>query len=332
MENINQENPEFAFNSGDAPNEIAENHAPNNPPWGSLAAILLWVASVFLIGFFQTIFVVPYAVSQNISFGDKAHLASFLTSDPKAIILTVVAVFPAHMLTLGLAWLVVTKFNRFSFRKMLGWKLGGFKWWHLILLLLVVFLLLLTTTSIFGQQDNDFVKMLRSSRTVVFIVAILATFSAPIVEEVVYRGVLYSAFQKTMGTPIGTGLQYIGGFSFFASSFARLRKVNLLRSLKSAIETVQRYFHIHLAVFLVTAVFAIVHYPQYWGDYSTLITLTFLSLVITLIRVKTNNLLPCIIFHFVVNGIQSVLLILQPYLPESLDATKPAEAFYYFIQ
>src|SRR5262249_875457 len=39
----------------------------------------------------------------------------------------------------------------------------------------------------------------RTSQAVVYLVAFLATFTAPIVEEVVYRGILYSAFQRTIG-------------------------------------------------------------------------------------------------------------------------------------
>ena len=172
---------------------------------------------------------------------------------------------------------------------MLGWEWGGYKWWQTTLifigLMASVFIVAAVATSIFGEQDNDFLKMLRSSRYVVFLVAIIATFSAPIVEEVVYRGVLYSSLQKALNVP--------------------------------------------MAVFLVTLVFAVVHFPQYWGSHATLIALTFLSLLITMIRVKTNNLLPCIVFHFVVNGIQSILLVLQPYLPETLNTTKKVEAFFF---
>jgi membrane protease YdiL (CAAX protease family) len=39
-----------------------------------------------------------------------------------------------------------------------------------------------------------------------------------------------------------------------------------------------------------------------------------LSLALTLIRARTGNLLPCIVLHTVFNGIQSLLLILQPYI------------------
>ncbi len=243
-------------------------------------AVFVWLVSFILIAVIPMLFLLPYLASQNINFSDSEKLVEFSTNDPTALLLQIGAVIPAHLLTLFLAWMVITNFRKYSFTEMLGWKWGGFKWWHTILLLISVFGLAFAMVSIFGEQDNDLMKILRSSRAMVFLVAIMATFSAPIVEEVVYRGVLYSAFQRTFNVPI--------------------------------------------AVFLVTLVFAGVHFPQYWGDYSTLITLTFLSLLITLIRVKTDNLLPCIFFHFVINGLQSILLILQPYLPESLTEVKPA--------
>ncbi len=231
---------------------------------------------------------ISYLLSQKIDLSNQQQLVDFAQNDVTSIMVQIGAIIPAHIITLVLAWIIVTRFNTYSFKEMLGAKWGGFKWWHAFLLLLGVFSLGLATNTIFGQQDNELLRLLRSSRYVVFLVAFMATFSAPIVEEIVYRGVLYSAFQRTFG--------------------------------------------VLFAIIMVTFVFALVHFPQYWGDYSTLITLTFLSLVITLIRVKTDNLLPCIAFHFLINGIQSLVLVFQPYLPESLDATKPAEAAFVVVQ
>ncbi len=288
MENINPEAPENSFDSREEDELIEEVYSPNNPPWNSGVALLLWLASVALIVFVPAAFLIPYLLSQKIDLSNQQQLVDFAQNDVTSIMVQIGAIIPAHIITLVLAWFIVTRFNTYSFKEMLGTKWGGFKWWHAILLFFGVLALGLATTSIFGQQDNELLRLLRSSRYVVFLVAFMATFSAPIVEEVVYRGVLYSAFQRTFG--------------------------------------------VVFAIILVTFVFALVHFPQYWGDYSTLITLTFLSLVITLIRVKTDNLLPCIAFHFLINGIQSLVLVFQPYLPESLDATKPAEAAFFLVQ
>ncbi len=287
MEKIKLDNKDDTGLKETIPTSALTGYSPNNPPWNSLQALLVWILSVGFVFIFPAVFVIPYIISQNISFSDNEALSK-AALEPTAVLVQLAAVIPAHLFTLLIAWAVITKTNKYSFKEMLGWDWGGYNWWQtsliMIGLLILVMLFAFGATQIFGQQDNDFLKILRSSRYAVFLVAIIATFSAPIVEEVVYRGVLYSAFQRTFNIPI--------------------------------------------AVLLVTVVFAVVHFPQYWGANATLLTLTFLSLVITIIRVKTNSLLPCILFHFLINGFQSILLILQPYLPDSFDPTK-VEAFFF---
>jgi membrane protease YdiL (CAAX protease family) len=249
---------------------------PNNPPWNSWTAVGIWLASVFFIIFFPAVFTFPYLSSQSVGINDMAATESFLLSDPTAAILQVVSIIPAHLLTLFLAWLVVTNSRQFSFRETLGWKMNGFKIWHTIALFIFFYTVAVSLTLLFGDVENEFEKMLKTSRTVVYLVAFLAVFTAPLVEEVVYRGLLYSAFQRKFGIPI--------------------------------------------AVFLVTLLFTAVHVPQYSNsdvpDYATILTLLIVSLSLTLIRVWTGNLLPCIILHIVFNGLQAILLILQPYLPD----------------
>lgn len=261
-------------------------HTPNNPPWGVLAALGVFVLSVVLIIALPGILILPYLLNQGIK-GNAEELESMIYSDTTAVVIALSATFLAHVLTMIAAWFVVTKVNKHSFKEMLGWNWGGFKFWHGLIILISVFALAIGLSSLLGNHENDLTKLLESSRVAVYIVAFIATFSAPIVEEVVYRGILYSAFQKALG---------VAG-----------------------------------AVVIVTFLFAIVHVPQYYPDAAVIITILVLSLLITLIRVKTNNLLPCIAFHFVFNGIQSALLILQPYLPEAIAPLETEKAFFWFL-
>ena len=247
--------------------------SPNNPPWNSGVAFLVWLASVALIIIIPTIAVGIYIAANNFDITNREQLAEILKTDINATVLQILAIIPAHILTLVLAWAVVTRFNKFSFRQTLGWKFNNFKVWHIILIIFVIFALAGGLTSYFGEQDNELLRLLRSSRTAVILIAILATFTAPIVEEVIYRGILYSALQRTVG--------------------------------------------VWLAVFLVTMLFAVVHVPQYAADYVSISMICLLSLVLTLVRVWTNNLLPCIILHFVFNGIQSLMLLLEPYISKT---------------
>ncbi len=69
------------------------------------------------------------------------------------------------------------------------------------------------------------------------------------------------------------------------------------------------------AIFVVTILFAGVHVLQYWGSPGTIILITILSLALTLVRATSKNLLPCIILHFIFNGMQSVIILQQSHAP-----------------
>jgi hypothetical protein len=283
VQNYNQQ-PIEDFSEDQSQEIIVNNNpTPDNPPWNWLTALGVWLASiVFLV--LPSILVVFYAVAKNVDVANTETLKEFLLNDPTAILIQIILVIPAHALTLALAWIVVTRFNKFSFREVLGWHWGGFRFWHIVVILVGFFLLAAAFTALFGEQDNDLMRILRSSRSAVYIVAFLATFSAPIVEEVLYRGIIYSAFYKAFG--------------------------------------------VVTAVIVASALFAGVHFLQYNGDITALIMICLLSLVLTVIRARTGNLLPCIVLHTVFNGIQSVLLILQPFINFGSTTEQQAALFH----
>jgi len=256
-------------------------------PWNVLEALAVWIMSVLLILIIPTIFLLPYLAMQDPPITSNEQLIEFAKADPTSILLQIVAILPAHILTLILAWLVVTRARRYSFREMLGWRSGGVKWWHYTIILIAFFFVAAVVGSYFPEKENDLIRMLRTSRSVVYVVAFVATFTAPIVEEVVYRGVLFSAFQRKLGV----------AFAFV----------------------------------LVTVLFALVHVPQYYPSYSTIFLLTLLSLTLTATRVKAGSLLPCIILHTLFNGLQSVLLILEP-LMKTAKPDEPTAAIFYLLK
>jgi uncharacterized protein len=252
---------------------------PNDPPWNSGVALGTWFASVLMILVIPGLVLLPYILSVSGGYADNVELAEFIRTDTTAIILQLAAIIPAHLITIFLAWLVVTKARRFSFREMLGWQAGGLTWWIWYAAIIVGFFIVTAIVShFFPEQENDLIRILKSSRTAVYMVAIMATLTAPLVEEVIYRGILFSAFQRTFG--------------------------------------------VTFAVVSVTFLFAIVHVPQYYPSFSTIFLLTLLSLILTLVRVRTNNLLPCVILHTLFNAIQSAALILEPFLTSE---SSPAE-------
>lgn len=174
---------------------------PNNPPWNGWAAIGVWVASVLFIIIVPTLFLLPYLATRSPPILDPVAIAEFAKSDATSIILQIAGILPAHILTLVLAWLVVTRARKYDFTKMLGFEKGGFAWWHYCIILGGFFIVAYLVGTMFPEQENELIRILRSSRTAVYMVALVATFTAPLVEEVVYRGVLYSAFQRAMGVP-----------------------------------------------------------------------------------------------------------------------------------
>lgn len=250
--------------------EVAMN--PDNPPWNSFLAFMVWVGSVALIIVIPMMIVLPYVFANVEDARNPVILAEFVSKDPVSILLQIAAIIPAHLLTLLLCWLVVTNGRKYPFLETLGWKSGGMRWWHYVAVLGSFMGLAIVVGYFIPEQDNELLRILKSSRTAVYLVAFLAVFTAPLVEELVYRGVLYSAFQRSVGTT--------------------------------------------LSVVIVTVLFAVVHVPQYLPSVSTILLLTVLSLILTLVRVKTGNLLPCVILHTIFNALQSAFLLAEPYLEQ----------------
>ena len=201
MENIEQTLDYGPLNPRDDQIGPAIEPTPNDPPWNGWVAVGTWFISVLLILIVPSLFLLPYALTLDPPITESEALVEFAKNDPTAIILQIVSIIPAHLLTLLVAWLVVTRFRKYSFTTTLGWKAGGISWWHYPAILAAFAAIAVVVGTYFPEQENDLIRMLRSSKSAVYIVAFLATFTAPLIEEVIYRGVLYSSFQRTVGVP-----------------------------------------------------------------------------------------------------------------------------------
>jgi hypothetical protein len=271
--------PVFEQDGSGLPARPATAIDPNNPPWGLLAGFLTWIASVALLIVLQLLFVVPYAFS-NFKGGDKEELARFLTTDKTAILLQILSLIPTHLLTFLLVWMVVSRFGKRPFWQSLGWSWGGkIGFWKSIGLGLGLYVAAFILIYFLGGVSTSFDQTFSSSRTTALAIAFLAFATAPLAEELVYRGVLYSALHKTIG--------------------------------------------VYGAVIGVLVLFTAVHVPQYWPDFGRIGVLGLLSLSLTLVRAYTGRLLPCFIIHSVFNGIQSVLIVVEPYLQKPITGDEP---------
>lgn len=250
---------------------------PDDPPWGLGGALLLLLSSVALMVFAQGALVVGYALSRGFPLvgGD---FAAFLTKDPGAIVSALVGLVVAHLLTLVPAWLIVTRVGRYPFLKTLGWDWGeGLTFWRSTVLAVLLLIAGVSIVLATGAPENEFERILKSSRAAALIAAFAATFTAPLVEEIVFRGLLYSSLRRLVGAA--------------------------------------------WAVTLVFVLFAAIHVPQYWPSYGVIATILLLSFALTLIRARTGKLLPCFYIHLVFNGIQSIFIVLGPYLEPYLPQT-----------
>jgi uncharacterized protein len=254
---------------------------PNNPPWGLTTAVLTWIGSVTLLFAVQLLIVMPYAMYRNPG-ADGEALMQFLARDASAILLQIISTIPAHLLTISLVWAIVTGFGKRPFWQTLGWSWSkNFGLWTSILAAISLMIFGLILTHFVGGDRTALDQIIASSTAARYATVILATFTAPLVEELIYRGVLYSALQRMIGTL--------------------------------------------WAVVGVSVLFMLVHVPQYQTNIGVIAAIGVLSLFLTLVRAYTGRLLPCVIIHTVFNGLQSVLIILEPYMQQP-DATEQKAA------
>jgi uncharacterized protein len=235
------------------------------PPQPSLFfAFVVWAGSVAALFLFQVVALLIYS-------GVRMALGQAISAQltPGLALTALVGTFVAHLVTLAGCWWVVTSGGVRPFLETLGWRWHHqFKWVHAVALALAMLGLGFAFEKILPNGETDFERLLQLSTSVRVAVALLAVLSAPVVEEIIYRGILYSALAQARGWKIAVGL--------------------------------------------VTILFALVHGPQYWGSTAALAAIVSLSLVLTLLRAATGQLLPCIATHLIFNGIQAVVLIVAP--------------------
>ena len=241
---------------------------PNNPPWGLGQAFLTWILSIVLLFLVPLVFGLPYIFYHY----KGAPNRDVLLHDKTFLFINVVSYIPVHALTFLLAWAVVTQRGRFDFRNSVGWSWPrNFGFWKSAGLAILLFGIGLLLIVLFGGQETDIERMIQSSRATAVTLAFLAFATAPLVEETVYRGVLYPALQRTIGMPG--------------------------------------------AVILVSGLFAVGHVFQYWPNVGVISAIVLLSVALTMVRARTGRLLPCFIIHLIFNGIQSIEILLAPYIP-----------------
>jgi len=258
---------------------LPEKTAWTNPVGQLFIALLAWIASVVLLILPQFL-AIPYLA---LHYRNSQPTAEILLANKTFILMMVAGVLPVHVMTMTIVWLVATRFGEVSIVEGLGLTWNG-KFKHLLPLSIGLAILLYVAAVLiirqFGGQGTALDKLVESSRAAALTIAFLAVATAPIVEESIYRGILYPAFERISNAKV--------------------------------------------AVILVTVLFAVPHVPQYWPNIAIIGSITLLSVVLTILRAYTGRLLPCIVVHFVFNGIQSIIIVLEPYLRAALEYMRHA--------
>ncbi|HSD48089.1 MAG TPA: type II CAAX endopeptidase family protein [Pyrinomonadaceae bacterium] len=181
-----------------------------NEPWIKLLlAFFTWFGSVLMLLFVPVILAIPYLMYNWRSRGMPT--AEALTADKTFIFISIAGIVPTHLLTLGLVWLVVTEGRRKPF-----WETIGFNWPRytnpVVATLMCVFIAAVllgigfVVTSFWGGSKTQLDLLVESSIPARFATAFVAVFTAPLIEELVYRGVLYSAIERALGTAVAVGV------------------------------------------------------------------------------------------------------------------------------
>jgi membrane protease YdiL (CAAX protease family) len=220
--------------------------------WGVSGAFLLVLDAAVRLGYYLQGNKLP-----------KVEITFFLA------VLTLAITLVLQLVALGASWMFVTRLGQKPFFQTLGWRWHPqFRWGHAMALALLMFGVAVALSKLLPHQETDMEKILKMGIVIRLLVAVLAVLVAPLVEEVVYRGVVYSTVERLGGKAAG--------------------------------------------VITVTAIFALVHVPQYWGSVAAITAIVSLSLVLTLLRAWTGSLLPCVVMHLAYNGIQAGILLIAP--------------------
>jgi membrane protease YdiL (CAAX protease family) len=268
MENsLDQPFPNIPLIENDTPD-------PDNPPWGSLAGVGVWLASVAALIIIPSILVIIwYFVDQGrgVKIGATPEEIAKWAMTPTLILIQIVATMIAHIVTIGICWAVASGLGKRSFGEAIGWQWkGASPLFQAGIIVGITVLAILVAGNlprlIPDSKTTPFAEMLKASQSVRYVVAFLAVFTAPAVEEFVYRGLLYSPLKRTLG---------MAG-----------------------------------AIITATLLFGLVHIPQYWGAWGSLTGLMILSLVLTAVRARTRSILPCVAIHTLFNLVGAIGIIL----------------------
>lgn len=169
-------------------------------PWLDLFwAFLIWgVSGAFLLGLDAALRLALWLAHKEIP---KVEISRSFA------IISLVLTLVMQLAALIASWVYVTRFGKKSFWKTLGWRWHPqFKWVHAVALAMLMFGVGILLSKLLPHRETELEKILKMGLLIRLMVVVLAVLAAPLVEEVVYRGVMYSAAERLGGKPLGVAL------------------------------------------------------------------------------------------------------------------------------
>jgi membrane protease YdiL (CAAX protease family) len=200
---------------GEAP-VPAPSGAPESPPvsanearWVAWLEVIkafgLWVLSVLVLAVVPLLVLAPYLIYKVARVGAAAVRPEAIQTDKMVLFYSVIGIIPAHLLTVYLAYLFVTEGGRRPFWKTIGWEwpreMSGTTMTLLsVLIAVVLYGVAFGLTTLYGGEKTELDMLIESSAYTRVATAFIAFATAPLAEEIVYRGVIYPAVQRVVGT------------------------------------------------------------------------------------------------------------------------------------
>jgi len=190
----------FTIDSTIPPANAREDEPPFahiHPAVALLLALFTWATSIVLL-FLPQVLALPYIVTH---YRGQQPRVEELLADKTLVVILIAGILPAHLITLAIAWAVVTRFGKIPVTEALRWgwgyRIGVFKSLLLGALLFGATWLIVLA---FGGKETELERIINSSRTAALLIAFMAVATAPLVEEIIYRGILFPAWQRLAGS------------------------------------------------------------------------------------------------------------------------------------
>ncbi|MGI8836020.1 MAG: CPBP family intramembrane glutamic endopeptidase [Pyrinomonadaceae bacterium] len=257
---------------------------PDNPSWGVGTAIAVWIASLILVVLAPLVFLLPYASSKGLKLSDPNYVQA----------LAELALSDKTAVLLQVISLLPSHLLTFALIWLVATRLGKQSFWRAI-------------------------GWAWSGRFTFWVCVGLGV--ALFIVGSTLAWLLGSAKPTQLQQIINSSLAARYAISLLAVGTAPFVEEFLYRGVLYA--PLQKLAGAPIAVFLVLALFTIIHVPQYWPNVGVITAVALLSIALTIVRAYTGRLLPCIMIHLVFNGIQAILLIVEPFANRILPTPEP---------